>query len=90
MVAAFLLIWCKRQTAALPTPDLATVEVHGLDPNTKYTVALFDLAGRRLQTYEAIAGTNVELQQNELVTGVYLVNIYSNAGMIGTAKVVVR
>jgi hypothetical protein len=71
-------------------PDLATVEVHGLDPNTKYTVALFGRAGRRLQTYEAIAGTNVELQRNELVTRVYVVNIYSNAGMIGTSKVVVR
>jgi hypothetical protein len=61
----------------------------GLGLNDRYTVRVMDITGRVVAGFDNVQG-DVELVRNNMVSGLYFVNVANSKGDVKTMKVVVE
>jgi hypothetical protein len=61
----------------------------GLGLNDLYTVRVMDITGRVVAGFDNVQG-DVELVRNNMVSGLYFVNVANSKGDVKTMKVVVE
>jgi hypothetical protein len=61
----------------------------GLGLNDLYTVRVMDMTGRVVAGFDNVQG-DVELVRNNMVSGLYFVNVANSKGDVKTMKVVVE
>ncbi len=71
-----------------PNPMTESTTI-GLGLNDRYTVRVMDITGRVVAGFDNVQG-DVELVRNNMVSGLYFVNVANSKGDVKTMKVVVE
>jgi uncharacterized repeat protein (TIGR01451 family) len=73
-----------------PFSDFTTFEISNGKANTEYSIEIFDLPGKCVQSYKNIHTTSFNISAKNLESGIYLYKVSDSGKEIGKGKIIVE
>jgi Secretion system C-terminal sorting domain len=80
----------NQQVSIYPNPFSSETKVHSETPFQDLTIKILDLRGQLVKQIEHQHGSEISLQQDDLIEGIYFVQLVEGKKVIGMRRVIVE